>query len=137
MYANKNNLKSELTASVWTLDTTISITSWEWILRESDMVACLEHYEDEICTKREIVKITAISDDTLTITRWFAECIMNDETKEQWQASQEFGIWDFLNVYLNKELRESIVENVWNNEKEESLPFANCKRRAIFIYGLK
>lgn len=46
-------------------------------------VACLEHYEDNICTKREMVKITAKSDDTLTITRSFADCIMNDNTKAQ------------------------------------------------------
>lgn len=119
MYANKNNLKSELASNVWVLDTTISITSGEWILRESDMVACLEHYDNDICTKREIVKITAISDDTFTIERWFAECIMNDETKEQWQSSNSFNVWDFLSLYFNKELRESLVE--WMPINEENL----------------
>lgn len=54
------------------------------------MVACLEHYDDEVCTKREIIKITAINTDTFTITRGFAVCIMNDETKQQGQASQSF-----------------------------------------------
>lgn len=116
MLANKNNLKSELTANVWVLDTTISITSGEWILWENNMVACLEHYEDGVCTKREIVKITAKNNDTFTVTRWFAVCIMNDETKQQGQWSQAFSVGDFLSLYLSKELRESITQNIWINE---------------------
>ena len=117
MYANKNNLKSELTANVWVLDTTISITSWEWVLRETNTVACLEHYENDVCTKREIVKITAKSTDTFTITRWFAVCVMNDSTKAQWQWSQEFVVGDVLNLYLSKELRESITSWITINQE--------------------
>ena len=116
MLANKNNLRSELTANVWVLDTSISITSGEWVLRETDMVACLEHYEDTVCTKREIIKITAKNNDTFTVTRWFAVCIMNDETKAQWQWSQAFVSGDFLSLYLSKEIWESITWNIWINE---------------------
>ena len=116
MLANKNNLRSELTANVGVLDTSIQITSWEWILWENNTVACLEHYEDGVCTKREIVKITAKSTDTFTVTRWFAVCIMNDETKQQWQWSQAFSVGDFLSLYLSKEIWESITQNIWINE---------------------
>ena len=116
MYSNKNNLKSELTANVGVLDTTISITPWEWVLRETNTVACLEHYESWICTKREVVKITAKSTDTFTVTRWFADCIMNDNTKAQWHGSQTFVAGDVLNLYLSKELWESIVTWITTNE---------------------
>ena len=116
MLANKNNLKSELTANIGVLDTSISITAGEWILWENDMVACLEHYENDVCTKREIIKITAKNNDTFTITRWFAVCIMNDETKQQWQWSQTFVAGDFLSLYLSKEIWESITQNIWINE---------------------
>jgi hypothetical protein len=50
----------------------------------------LEHYENEICTKREVIKITSISDNTLTITRSFAVCVMNDKTKEKGDTSFSF-----------------------------------------------
>ena len=116
MFANKNNLRSELTANVGVLDTSISITSGEWILWENNMVACLEHYENEICTKREIIKITAKNNNTFTITRGFAVCIMNDQTKQQGQWSQTFSVWDFLSLYLSKELWESISWNIAINE---------------------
>lgn len=59
MLATKNNLKSELAQNVAVLDSTIKIKSGEGVLRENQMVACLEHYENDVCTKREIVKITA------------------------------------------------------------------------------
>jgi hypothetical protein len=39
------------------------------VLWENNMVACLEHYENDICTKREVIKITAKNNDTFTITR--------------------------------------------------------------------
>ena len=80
------------------------------------MVACLEHYENDVCTKREIVKITAKSTDTFTVTRWFAVCIMNDATKQQGQWSQAFSVGDFLSLYLSKEIWESITQNIWINE---------------------
>ena len=115
MYANKNNLRSELTANVGVLDTSISITAWEWVLRENNMVACLEHVENGVVTKREIIKITAKSTDTFTVTRWFADCIMNDSTKAQGHGSQEFSVWDYLSLYLSKELRESITTWIWTN----------------------
>ena len=99
MLSNKNNLRSELTANVGVLATTISITAWEWVLWENNMVACLEHYENDICTKREVIKITAKNNDTFTITRWFAVCIMNDQTKQQGQWSQEFVVGDYLSLY--------------------------------------
>lgn len=118
MLANKNNLKSELTANVSSSATSISITSWEWILRETDTVACLEHYENNVCTKREMVKITAKSTDTFTVTRWFADCIMNDNTKEQWHTAQTFSTGDFLTLYLSKELWESIASWEATNQSD-------------------
>ena len=116
MLSNKNNLRSELTANVWVLDTTISITSWEWVLWENNMVACLEHYESGVCTKREVIKITAKSTDTFTITRWFADCIMNDNTKAQGHGSQTFSVGDYLSLYLSKEIWESLTTWISTNE---------------------
>lgn len=116
MLSNKNNLRSELTGNVGVLATTISITAWEWVLWENNMVACLEHYEWEICTKREIIKITAKNNDTFTITRWFAVCIMNDQTKQQGQWSQEFVVGDYLSLYLSKEIWESLTVWITTNE---------------------
>ncbi len=115
MLANKNNLRSELTSNVSSSATTINITSWEWILRENNMVACLEHYEWEICTKREIIKITAKNSDSFTVSRWFAVCIMNDQTKAQGNTPQTFSTGDFLSLYFSKELRESITTWCVNN----------------------
>lgn len=116
MLATKNNLKSELAQNVAVLDSTIKIKSGEGVLRENQMVACLEHYENDVCTKREIVKITAKNWDTFTVSRWFADCIMNDATKDKGHASQTFNQWDFLNLYLNKEIRESLQAEIQNNE---------------------
>ena len=118
MLWNKNNLRSVLTTDIASTDTAINITSGEWIMRGNNMVACLEHYENEICTKREIIKITAISTDTLTITRAFASVIINDETKETWQIAQNFVAWDFLSLYLSKELRESLTDQIYDNSDE-------------------
>ena len=115
MLANKNNLRSELTSNVSSSATSINITSWEWILRENNMVACLEHYEWEICTKREIIKITAKNSDSFTVSRWFAVCIMNDQTKAQGNTPQTFSTGDFLSLYFSKELRESITTWCVNN----------------------
>lgn len=133
MYANKNNLRSELTANIWVLDTTISITAWEWTLWEADTVACLEHYESDICTKREMVKITAINTDTLTVTRWFATCVMNDNTKAQGNTSQTFSTGDFLSVYLSKELWESITTWITTNQTDYTTMVAriNAPRTCI------
>jgi len=116
MYANANNLKSWIISSVSASATTVSITSWEGVLWSEDTVACLEHYDNEICTKREIVKITSITDDTLTITRSFAVCVMNDKTKEKGDTAFTFEEWDFLSMYLSKELRESLTEWVGENQ---------------------
>lgn len=109
MYVNENNARSLLTSNIWTLDTAIPITAWEWDLWKADMVACLEHYENEICVKREIIKIISVAWDSLVVERWFAECVINDSTKEQWSTAQEFVVWDSLSLYLSKELRESIT----------------------------
>ena len=116
MLSNKNNLRSELTANVGVLATSISITAWEWVLWENDMVACLEHYENDICTKREVIKITAKNNDTFTITRWFADCIMNDQTKQQGHGSQEFVVGDYLSLYLSKQIWESLTVWITTNE---------------------
>lgn len=116
MLSNKNNLRSELTANVGVLATSISITAWEWVLWENNMVACLEHYENDICTKREVIKITAKNNDTFTITRWFADCIMNDQTKQQGHGSQEFVVGDYLSLYLSKEIWESLTVWITTNE---------------------
>ena len=116
MLSNKNNLRSELTGNVGVLATSISITAWEWVLWENNMVACLEHYENDICTKREVIKITAKNNDTFTITRWFAVCIMNDQTKQQGQWSQEFVVGDYLSLYLSKEIWESLTVWITTNE---------------------
>lgn len=116
MYSNANNLKSEIVWSVSANASTVSITPGEWVLRANNTVACLEHYENEICTKREVIKITSISDDTLTITRSFAVCVMNDKTKEKGDTAFSFDEWDFLSMYLSKELRESLTEWVGENQ---------------------
>lgn len=116
MYSNANNLKSEIVWSVSANDSTVSITPGEWVLRANNTVACLEHYENEICTKREVIKITSISDNTLTITRSFAVCVMNDKTKEKGDTSFSFDEWDFLSMYLSKELRESLTDWVGDNQ---------------------
>lgn len=116
MYSNANNLKSEIVWSVSANDSTVSITPGEWVLRADNTVACLEHYENEICTKREVIKITSISDNTLTITRSFAVCVMNDKTKEKGDTAFSFDEWDFVSMYLSKELRESITNAVVDNE---------------------
>lgn len=116
MLSNKNNLRSELTANVGVLATSISITAWEWVLWENNMVACLEHYENDICTKREVIKITAKNNDTFTITRWFADCIMNDQTKQQGHGSQEFVVGDYLSLYLSKQIWESLTVWITTNE---------------------
>ena len=116
MYSNANNLKSEIVWSVSANDSTVSITPGEWVLRANNTVACLEHYENEICTKREVIKITSISDNTLTITRSFAVCIMNDKTKEKGDTAFSFDEWDFLSMYLSKELREGLTDWVGENQ---------------------
>lgn len=109
----KNTIFSEITANLSSSATSITVKTWEWALFEEWMIATIEQLNsDEKATKREVVLITGINSDTLTITRWYATCVMDDTVnpKVVWNTAQSFTSGAKISVYISKWILNAIQD---------------------------
>ena len=102
-YEIKNNVFGTLSAPISSLATTIQLWDWQWARFSTNQLATLENIEDWKVKKREIVLITAINWDVLTVTRKYAPCPADDEANTQWQVSFSFWADDTISLYITKE----------------------------------
>lgn len=103
----KNVVFSEITADLSASWTSLTVKTGEWVLFEQWMIATLEQMNaDWKATAREVVLINNVSWNTITITRWYEQCVMNDlaSPKEMWNTPQAFTTWARLSVYVSKAL---------------------------------
>ncbi len=110
-YWLRNNATTKLTAWIWTTSTSVSVTAWEWWLFIDNSIATLEHKDsDWNVVKREVVLITNISWDTLTIQRAYWPCVIDDtaENKEMQATAQSFSVWDTLSIYVASEVIQDL-----------------------------
>ena len=111
-YAIKNNVFGTLSAPVSSLATTIQLDTGQGARFTADMLATLEHIEGNKVTKREIVLITNVSSDTLTVVRKYAACPSSDDANTQGQTSFSFDASDTINVYIPKEILDLINNGI-------------------------
>lgn len=117
-YEIKNNVFGTLSAPISSLATTIQLWDWQWQRFSTNMLATLENIENWKVMKREIVLITAISWDTLTVVRKYEPCPASDEANTQWQVSFSFSTDDILSVYITKKHFDNIkysLDDLYNN----------------------
>lgn len=119
-YKMRNNVTSELYAPISSLATTIQLKSWQGARRGTSfpILATLEAKDWNKTTKREIVKITSISGDYLTVVRGFAPCPPNDDSNTQSTTTFNFDIGDTINLYITKEIFDVIkdsIDDLYNN----------------------
>ena len=120
-YEIKNNVFWTIWTPISSLATTVQLEAWQWARFSANMLATLEHIENNKVKKREIVKITNVSWDSLTIIRKYAQCPSDDDANTQWQVSFSFDIGDTLSAYIDKEhftqISPSINDlmNNWND----------------------
>ena len=103
-----NVVFSELIADLSANWTSAIIKAWEWSLFEVWMIATIEQLSSDgkTATKREVVSITWITDNVLTITRWYEKCVQDDTAtpKTLWNTAQAFTTWARISVYVSKAL---------------------------------
>lgn len=120
-YEIKNNVFGTLSAPISSLATTIQLWDWQGQRFSENMLATLENIENWKVIKREMVLITAISWDILTVVRKYAPCPANDDANTQWQVSYAFSIDDTISAYIDKEHFDNIKKNLddiydnWND----------------------
>ena len=117
-YAIKNNVFGTLSAPISSLATSIQLNDWEWARFSVNMLATLENIEDWKVKKREIIKITAISWDTLTVIRKYEACPGSDDANTQWQVSYAFSADDKISAYITK-WHFDRVEDWFDNTNDE------------------
>jgi len=117
-YDIKNNVFGTLSAPISSLATTIQLNNWQWQRFSVNQLATLENIEDWKVKKREIVLITAINWDVLTVTRKYAPCPADDEANTQWQVSFSFWADDTISAYIDKEHFDKI-EAWFENTNDE------------------
>jgi len=111
-YEIKNNVFGTLSAPISSLATTIQLWDWQGARFAVNMLATLEHVESNKVTKREIVLITNISGDVLTVVRKYAQCPSSDDANTQSQVSYSFDTDDSLNAYIAKEHFTQISQSI-------------------------
>lgn len=120
----KNNVFAELYAPISSLATTIQVKSWQgarfW--NAFPQLLTLENFDDNWkVLKREIVKLTGVTGDYLTIVRWFAPCPPSDDANAQWTATFSFSADDKISLYIPKEIFDRIADAIidlydnWND----------------------
>lgn len=117
-YEMANNVFGTLSAPISSLATTIQLDTGQGARFKADMLATLEHMEGNKVAKREIVLITNVSSDTLTVVRKYAACPIDDDANTQSQTSFSFDISDTINVYITKEHFDNIGAGITNAEWE-------------------
>ncbi len=111
-YEIKNNVFGTLSAPISSLATTIQLWDWQWARFSVNMLATLENIENWKVMKREIVLITAINWDVLTVERKYAPCPVNDDANTQWKVSYAFSTDDTISAYIDKEHFDEIDKSI-------------------------
>ena len=117
-YEMANNVFGTLSAPISSLATSIQLATGQGQRFTADMLATLESMEGNKVTKREIVKITNVTGDTLTVIRKFAPCPSSDDANTQGQVSYSFSTDDTISVYISKEHFDKIdnsINDLYNN----------------------
>ena len=123
-YFWKNNVKATLSAWITSTATSIQVNEWQWTLfwENFPVLATLEHFNSDWSVwKREIVKITAKTDDTFTVVRKFWTCPPSDDSNTQWQTNQSFDAGDSFSIYIPYEILEEVSKAIndlydnWND----------------------
>lgn len=120
-YSIKNNIFWTLAVWISSLSTSIQLTPGQWARFSVNMLATLEHTENNKVTKREIVLITAVNWDVLTVTRKYEACPPNDDSDASWKASFSFDWDDTISAYITKWHFDNISESIndlmnnWND----------------------
>lgn len=99
----KNNAVATLAVELltWPSATTVSLTTWDWWLMWLDTpFKCIIYTLNEVWDrdKQEIVNVTNISWDILTVERAFEECPQSATAQTQTQNELVFPAWSFIEV---------------------------------------
>lgn len=107
-----NVVFSEITANLTANATSITVKTGEGALFAQWMIATLEQLQADwkTATAREVVLISWISWDTITLTRWYENCVMNDTAspKVLWNTKQAFTSWARISVYVSRALLNGV-----------------------------
>lgn len=120
----KNNVFAELYAPISSLANTIQVKSWQgarfW--NAFPQLLTLENFDDTWkVLKREIVKLTGVSWDYLTVERGAYPCPPSDDANAQWTATFSFDADDKISLYIPKEIFDRIADAIidlydnWND----------------------
>ena len=120
----KNNVFAELYAPISSLANTIQVKSWQgarfW--NAFPQLLTLENFDQNWkVLKREIVKLTGVSWDYLTIERGAYPCPPSDDANAQWTATFSFDADDKISLYIPKEIFDRIADAIidlydnWND----------------------
>lgn len=114
-YKTTDYAQTTLLWSITSWATSLQVESWDGALFPSswDFFLTLEaftlnEHETETITKREQVKVTARSSDTMTIVRWV-----------NWTTAQAFSAWDRVSLYLVAENIQDINTEVARLENDK------------------
>lgn len=132
-YAMKNNVSAKLYASLWVLSTTVQVEEWQGARFWTNFpcLLTLESFDWWKCIKREIVKLTAVSWDNLTIERKYFPCFKDDDANSQTTESFDFNPWDSISMYIPKEIFDRI-----NDAIEDLYDHWNERTKAMSDWGL-
>lgn len=126
-YKTENNVYSYLSIALSSSATTLQVNDWNIFPVNWPFILTLEHYDDDWnCIKREIVKCTERNWDTLTIVRWFEQCVSDDTAnpKTLQQSPFNFIAWDSVSLTLTSELISDIQNEI--TRQLDSLNTAQC-----------
>ena len=114
-YETENNSFSYLAIALSADATTLQVNDWDIFPQNWPFILTLEHYDDDWnCVKREIVKATERDWNTLTVVRWFEQCVADDTAnpKTLQQAQFNFVAWDSVSLTLTSELITDIQNEI-------------------------
>ena len=106
-----NVVFSDLIADLSASWTSATIKSWEWAMFEVWMIATIEQLNSEWkATAREVILINGITDNVLSITRWYEKCVQDDTAtpKALWNTPKAFTTWARISVYVSKALLSGV-----------------------------
>ena len=106
-----NVVFSDLIADLSASWTSATIKAWEWAMFEVWMIATIEQLNSEWkATAREVILINWITDNVLSITRWYEKCVQDDTAtpKALWNTPKAFTTWARISVYVSKALLSGV-----------------------------
>lgn len=114
-YIGQNDAIAQLEGAINSSATTIILKAWHGARLASTFpfLATLRHYDtDGSVLKREIVKVTARTDDTLTVVRHFEDCRISDTAWAPSSVSSTFDTDDYISMDITAWLLDDIQDEV-------------------------